>query len=55
LFIHRLGHHSRTENDVLYPKLLAHPDEGVRAKASALYAEGLGTYDDTIWEVLRRA
>jgi serine/threonine-protein kinase len=46
LFVRRLELHARTESEVLYPKLLAHPDENVRAQASALYAEGLGIYDD---------
>ena len=38
--------HSNTESLGLYPYLLQHDDQDVRRRASALYSEGLGMYDD---------
>ncbi len=51
-FVEHLEQHGRTENELLYPRLLVHADPKIRAHASALYAEGLGMYDDVL--ALRR-
>jgi tetratricopeptide (TPR) repeat protein len=45
-FTRELREHARTENEALYPALLAHGDRDIRERAAALYGEGLGLYDE---------
>jgi tetratricopeptide (TPR) repeat protein len=45
-FVESLREHARTENEALYPALLAHDDREIRDRAAALYGEGLGLYDE---------